>query len=318
MLIFISHEKGSATGASVYVEMLYKKCLVKKEIRHFHIGKRKFFWMFYNVIKLCFLAVTHKNWVFHLNSATNLYLAVVAKFLGLRLVLHIHETPEFLGSNIIKSILLHYVEEALVFVDQKLMENYPKGMFIQNYIDVENMNFVRKHGKNEVVFSVIGSIDPNKSQLTAIQFLSRQKLRENVILKIIGPCTDPSYLAKVTAASQDVNYTTIISGVIKRELIHAEYDILLACSNNESYGLAVAESLLLKKPVIFLKPDVYPKEFLECDNAFLVDEYLDSEQIQMMLHQSSTGGQQKVLQSAGLENLNKYYEKHFNIADCFQ
>ena len=318
MLIFIGHELSAVTGASVYLDLLYRKCSVKKEIRRFHIGRVKLFWLFYNILKFCHLALTHRHCAFHLNSATNLYLAIIAKFFNLRFVLHIHETPEFLGSAVWKSMLFKYVEENLVFVDRRLAISYPKGTLIKNYVDVENMNGVHKRVENALVFAVIGSIDRNKSQLTAIEFLKNQVISERLILKLIGPLSDQSYLAKVNEAMRLANFTTILSGLIEREQIHSEYDILLACSNYESYGLAVAEALILQKPVVFLNPNAYPKEFLECDNAFEVAEKLNDKQIQRMLTGTSIECQKHVLQRQGFETLNRYYEKNFDIIDCFQ
>ena len=61
MLIFVGHEKNSATGASVYLNFLYMKCAKNKQFYTFEVRKLKLFWMLAYVIKLIMIQIRNND-----------------------------------------------------------------------------------------------------------------------------------------------------------------------------------------------------------------------------------------------------------------
>ena len=318
MLVFIGHEKNIATGASVYLNFLYMKCTRNKQFYTFKVRKLKLFWMLAYVIKLIMIQIRNNDVVFHLNSASNLYLAFVSKFLGFNFVLHIHETPEFLGTSYWKKSLIRHIEQHIIFVDERLKKIYPKGHCIRNVVNVERMEYLRPRVSPKLIFAVIGSIDSNKNQLSAIEFLNAQTLSKKIQLKLIGPHNDKAYMNVIKERIMHVKYEVILTGARNRNLIHSEYDILIACSKYESFGLAVAEALSLNKPVIFLNADAYPEKFLFFKNICVQPKSLDDKLIKELVTLSQNSRDRDQFTEYSLQGLNNYYEEYFNITNCFQ
>lgn len=319
MLIFVSHERNDATGASVYLRYLYFKCLEQKKFYTFSIGSFKKINMMMNIIKLINIRLKYKGAIFHLNTITNLYLAVFCRIFSFKFVLHVHETQEFIGNAFWKQRMIRFVEEHIIFVDPRFQKSFPMSAYIKNTVDLEGLEYFKERDPETVVYAVVGSIDCNKNQLAAVEFLSDKKFSKKVHLKFIGPCTNQDYLAKLKAKIQSAAFNIDICGIEDRSKLHSQYDVLIACSKYESFGLAVAEALCLCKPVIFLNPSAYPSEFLQFCNALSDPSSIDDLRITKLLEQSKTmAKKQNHLAIDNLLGLNDYYAKRFDISHCFQ
>lgn len=133
----------------------------------------------------------------------------------------------------------------------------PNGVDLNRFSQGDGEGFRRQHElpTDRPLLSVIGRIDPQKGQLTAVQAMS--ELPEAHLL-LVGHQTDASF---VTRIHQEIEarglqqQVTVLAGLSGQELVDAYHatDLLLIPSTHEPFGIVALEGWASGTPVLASK-----------------------------------------------------------------
>lgn len=276
----------------------------------------------FRLLRLMYFAkhcIRNKKSIYILNTINNVDLACVAMLLCKDFLIILHETERFIGYNKIKHIILNFFGGRVVLVDGRLKERYTKAKYIGNLVPLGGFDKGEYlFDPNKLKYGVVGTIDKNKRQLLAINMYRKLRLLSPSALVIIGGSSDPEYKVSVDRESEDLKVK--FYGELPREIVHSKYDVLLATSEYESYGLAVAEAIHRGKPVIFFDRGNYPNLHLDLDNVFDFNSVSRDEihKIIALCDSLSRSGYRSVDSCPNFSYLNKIMYENFNITNTFQ
>jgi hypothetical protein len=313
-IFFVSHERSSSTGASIALYELMRKCRVESRMLNLPLYRSRLLRLVY-FTKHC---VRSKRSVYILNTINNIDLAFIAMLLGKDFLIILHETEKFIGDGKIKHMILNFLGGRVVLVDRRLKEKYKKAKYVGNLVPLGGFdNGKYSFDPNKLRYGIIGTIDKNKRQLLAVDMYRRLSLLSPSALAIIGGSSDSVYKNSVEMECKDLEVE--FCGELPREVVHLKYDILLATSEYESYGLAVAEAAYRGKPVIFFDRNSYPNLHLDLDNVFDFNSITSDEiqRIRLLCELLNRSGYRPV-ESPDFSYLNKIMYENFDITNPFQ
>jgi glycosyltransferase involved in cell wall biosynthesis len=271
MIVFVSHESNAYGGANMVLRSLREFCNYNNELFCFEKRNGARFSKFYSrYLKFLRLIVKSRRDLFFINSAANLDLAVICWILNLSFVLYIHETEEFLGRGKIKWLLLKLLQHKIITVDTRLSDPLPLSTYVGCPANFETIGAAKyKFSKDVVRFAVIGTVDKNKRQLEAIKLIHDSCLKYNYTILLIGRVTDFNYKMQILDYANLNRLNVDLIDSIPRSKLHSSYDVLVASSRFESFGMAVAEAIVLGKPVLVLDSSGYPNINFSYNNCFV-------------------------------------------------
>lgn len=313
-IFFVSHERSSSTGASIALYELMRACGVKNSMLNIASYKSRLLRLIY-FTKHC---IRHKKSVYIFNTVNNVDFAFVAMLLCKDFLIILHETESFIGDGKIKHMALNFLGGRVVLVDRRLKEKYKKAKYVGNLVPLGGFdNGKYSFDPNKLRYGVIGTIDKNKRQLLAVDMYRQLSILSSSTLVIIGGASDSVYKNSVERGCKGLEVE--FCGELPREVIHLKYDILLATSEYESYGLAVAEAAYRGKPVIFFDRNSYPNLHLDLDNVFDFSSITSNEiqRIRLLCELLNRSGYRPV-ESPDFSYLNKIMYENFDITNPFQ
>lgn len=130
----------------------------------------------------------------------------------------------------------------------------PNGVDLGRFKQGEGRLFRESRGlsKSSRLLGVVGRIDPQKGQLTALRALS---LIEDAHLLLVGPVTDSRYGKELAQMVQELGLAdriTILPGLSGQELVDAYHacDLLVIPSTHEPFGIVALEAWASGTPVV--------------------------------------------------------------------
>lgn len=314
-IIFIPHEGlTNRTGATIALLDLMSRCKVKNAVLDKLYQYNKFIKIYYFI---------KHGWnkfdsIYIMNTVNNLDLAIFAFILNRKVLLIIHETEEFIGDSKLKNYLLGLLGCRVLLVDRRLKNKFKNARHIGNLVSFRGvLNSDYNFNPSKLRYCVVGSIDHNKRQLLAIDiFKSLLPLTPSSSLTFIGKPQDEYYKELVVQGCMGIDCK--FYDEVNREILHSKYDVLVACSKYESYGLAVAEAISLGKPVIIFNKLNYPNLNLDNDNVFEFKSITSREicKIINLCYTLNTNGFSCV-EDPDLSPISNIIHEYFNIDNCF-
>lgn len=324
-IIFLSHDENRYSGANVALLSFYNHCRVETKFITIKHGRPLIWNLIIRLIKITQIVLKNKNAIYHLNTIDSLDIAIYLHLLKVDYTLHIHETMQYIGVNKIK--ILNKFRIKTVVVDSRLKNIISNNIQINNLFDLDQLCYKKEYIKNSVVFAIIGTIDENKNQLSALHIFKDLSSSQNDKLLIIGKITDYKYKKILDKYITENSLNVTFAHNIDRQILHSKYDVLLATSNYESYGLAVSEAIAFQKFIIFRDINAYPnlRPYTNKSISF-VD--LSSKQVQKSMlfdhleknhsiHSNCTRLQIEQDRST-IDSINNYYNENFNCNNPFQ
>lgn len=173
----------------------------------------------------------------------------------------------FLSPAYRENVLKQYVPEKSRDRIRKKSVVIPNGinkMFLNNIPSIKT----KRDGVIRVI--QVGEINKNKNQLATVKACELlRNAGQEVMLKIIGKCSDKKYLQKLQSF-QFVNY---IGSIKQKDLIdhYRNADVFVMPSRHETFGLSYAEAMSQGLPVIYTKNEGFDGFFLEGSIGYSVD-----------------------------------------------
>jgi glycosyltransferase involved in cell wall biosynthesis len=192
---------------------------------------------------------------------------VLSRMLGVKHIQHCHEYLNLNNSanfDFGLNLSARFISENSATI---ICTSYAHKLDLQRHIDAAKINIVY-NGTNferniaKTSFSpkksfqilMIGSISRNKNQLLALKALN--SLSEdgfNVDLKILGDSLEPKYQLELNQYIMENNLKSYVSFLGFKENVQ-EYlsnsDLLLVCSNNETFGRVIIEAMATNVVVV--------------------------------------------------------------------
>lgn len=294
-------------------------------------------------IKIFYILVKHKIEVIDVHSPKFYWLCI---FIGrlLNKKVFITRNVEYRKTGIKKRInrILYDLCTGVVTVSKKVKDVLIKDFFIEDTkikVIYDSFMIVPKQTTNlrklyniseqEIIISVVGRIEKNKRQDFAIEILQclKQKGYTKFKMFIIGPVEEKKFYTQLQNKVKDygLHKDVIFTGFVENVADYmSSSDIVLCCSEHESMGKTVVESLYCFTPVVSTSAvkvsEFLPQEYLHL--LHIVDSYDKEKFVQIIEniinHLNFYRKQKEQLSSVFVENLSyikmvKQYLDFYNI-----
>jgi glycosyltransferase involved in cell wall biosynthesis len=196
------------------------------------------------------------------NTIVNFGEVSLAKRLGFKVCVHVHEGLEFLTKHAQKvkktACHTHDFVAGSIYVEQSIKQITDReSTVLYNGTDCPPMAFLsnrQRGGLSTLVLGIIGTIDPNKGQLTAIE--SAKILKDQGLifeLRIAGSSQNDDYYTKLVREIQNLGLEDSVKlmGKVSDALAFiSNLDILIVPSFDEAFPTVILESFSVGTPVI--------------------------------------------------------------------
>ena len=248
---------------------IYSESKIRKVIR------RLFYYKYFTSV----LLKTNPQLVYS-NTVFNFGDVAIAKLLGKKTIVHVHESAAIFQRLRKKIKLCNPFVDNYIFVskyNKSCFENYasPKGSVIYNGVHLEqNYPTVVTSADSIPLFGIVGSIDRNKAQLLGLQAvkLLRDDHNLNINLKIIGKVADDGYYQEILdfVRENGLDKQVEIAGQISnREDIYRDLFGVLVTSKDESFGMVAVEAASYNRVVIVSDAGASPEIIIDAETGLV-------------------------------------------------
>lgn len=261
--------------------------------------------------------------IVYANTLMNIGEVIIARMINIYTLVHAHEGEKFLHKYAMFIKLADYFTSEYIVVSNyalKSLQEFTKPTkpkhVVYNGIKVLEKKTPAILESSNVNISVIGTIDRNKSQLTAIQalalILQSTSISINLHLNLFGGITDNVYhqeLLDFIVSKDLLNHVTFHGEVVDQNIMYEQTDLLVITSQDETFSLTALEAFNNSISVIASNVGGLP-EVVENNVTGLL---FDAENYQELSRQI-----ERLIKSPMLRNvlINKAYQKmvqKFNI-----
>ncbi|MCX7957026.1 MAG: glycosyltransferase [Endomicrobia bacterium] len=269
--------------------------LLKKDIKIYNCHPI-FDFDFLAIIKIGYILLKHKIQILDIHSPKFYWIAaVLGKIFNKKVCITRNvEYRKFGIKRLINKILYSHLCDKVVVVSKKVYKILIKDFKLETkklkiiydgfYIPASLKNIRDFYNIKEegIVLSIIGRIERNKSQDFAVDVTyNLLKKGYNIYLFVIGPVEQKDYYSYIIKKIKNykIENKVIFTGFVENIYDYiSSSQIVLCCSEYESMGKVVVESLIIGVPVVSsysVKVDeILNKEYLS--RLYLVDKNIDS------------------------------------------
>lgn len=215
-------------------------------------------------VRLIILVATFNPSIIHINSLTSDFGYFESRLFGTLLFWH---AREFLKDDLnLEFVKIPLARKKLTFANKILcvsnsVNNYLKSNYalpnlttVYNGIDESAFISIKAidYSIQPFVFSIVGRICPNKSQLEVLKVISLldASFVEGIHLNIVGSIDDSIYYKKIKSFIRDNNLSSIVSVLPQTNNISEIYSsshFIIVPSVREAFGRVVAECMLSRR-----------------------------------------------------------------------
>lgn len=223
---------------------------------------------FFAAIKIFFVVIKHKIHVIDIHSPKFYWLGTfVGKVLNKKVFITRNVEYRKKGiKRIINKFLYNFLCNGVIVVSNKVKQQMMKDFEIKNErikliydgfffkLKGKNLRTMYNIPQHAILFAIIGRIEENKRQKLAVEVVKKLiEKKYDVYLFIVGPIEEKDYYKTLVKLVDDLQlrnkviFTGFVSNI--EDYIFSS-DIIISCSQYESMGKAILESVVMNKPVI--------------------------------------------------------------------
>jgi glycosyltransferase involved in cell wall biosynthesis len=289
-ILFVSDE-ASLTGAPIFLyrllQYLQKNCLRYKVVVHFARNGPLVQALqqegFETVVcdkrpsKNSFLAKAYRRFEYYLrfiafinqqkpdlvysNTIVNFSQVVLARLMGYKVLVHVHEGNNFIANARHKLKLSSFFTSKFVVGSQYVrgvLSSYVgrDGLVIYNGINTpDSSREALRPDKQSLVVCMVGTVDRNKAQLLAIKAIEHviRVHSLDVQLAIAGRTVDREYEEELRSyiREHDLDHAVALVGPVENiEDVYINSDALVVSSYDEVFPTVILEAMAFQKPVV--------------------------------------------------------------------
>lgn len=225
---------------------------------------------------------TLKPRVVYSNTIRNGLEVVVARLLGIRTLVHVHEGEKIMRQYARSLRIASLFTSSFVCASKYSARSLEKvvgrkAAVVPNGIRVEgaDLSAIQRETDSVLTIGIVGGIQPNKGQHVALDALANLAFEREVPvrLRFFGEVEDAAYRQRIGEQIDRLNLARIVEfcgSVADRDEIYGHLDILVLASFDEAFPRVLLEGFAYSRPVVASCVGGVPEIVRDNENGLLV------------------------------------------------